>query len=57
MTIFGEQGEQLFRSLGEYLVGQAKLEDLGPGVDRATDGTLRLLVDLESFEALGLSDS
>jgi hypothetical protein len=53
-TLLGDRGEELVRALGDYFVGKASIADLGPAVDRAPDGTLRIKVDRESFEALGL---
>ena len=55
-TLLGDRGEDLVRALGDFFVGKASLDDLGPGCDRAPDGTLRITVDRESFEALGFSE-
>lgn len=53
-TLIGERGEQLLRNLGMVIVGKKKISALGPGCDRAPDGTLRLVVDEASYRALEL---
>ncbi len=55
-TLLGDKGEDLVRAVGAFLVGNASLADLGPGCDRAPDGTLRIKVDRASFEALGFAE-
>lgn len=53
-TLLGSTGERVAKDLAAYAMGRKSMSAMGPGIDRAEDGTLRLTVDRASFEALGL---
>lgn len=52
VSLTGKSGDRVARSLIAFAAGKP-VSALGKGFDRAPDGTLRLTLDQDSYEALG----